>query len=138
MDHPGFYRLVYDGSPLKIRDDLGAVGGRLVSKGKTVGGRMEADGTVLYAGLPAAYSGYLHRAALQQDAEALDIRNIEVAEPLWELFKEITGVSYSALPGTEKFDPSALPPDLDPVEVSLRLSRALRDRGYRLLYLPEY
>ena len=138
MAHPGFYRLEYAGSPLKIRDDLAAVGGRLVSKGKITGGRMKGDGQILYEGLPVNYSGYLHRAVLQQDAEALDVRNIEVRECLRGVFAEVTGIPYTVLPGTEKFNSAALPAESNPVEISLRLSKALRERGYRLLYLPEY
>lgn len=137
MAHPGFYRLEYAGSPLKIRDDLAAVGGRLTSKGRITGGRMTADGQILYGGLPVHYSGYLHRAVLQQDAEALDVRNIEVRESLRRVFTEATGVPYTVLPGTEKFNASALPAGTNPVEISLRLSKALRQLGYRLLYLPE-
>lgn len=136
LAHPGFYRLEYEGSPLKVREDLAAVGGRLTEDGKVTGGRMGADGSVFYKGLPAVYSGYLHRAVLQQDAEALDVRNMELRESLRGIFEEIAGVPYRTLPGTEKFDPAALPEGADPVEISLRLSRALRERGYRLLYQP--
>lgn len=136
MAHPGFYCLEYSESPLKVRDDLAAVGGRLAVKGKIRGGRMGSDGSVFYEGLPVNYSGYLHRAVLQQDAEALDVRNMELRESLRELFAEVTGVPYTVLPGTEKFDAAALPAGTDFVEVSLRLSEALRNRGYRLLYLP--
>lgn len=136
MAHPGFYRLEYDGSPLKVREDLAAVGGRLTEGGKITGGRMGSDGSVFYEGLPEVYSGYLHRAVLQQDAEALDVRNMELRESLRGVFEEIAGVPYKTLPGTDKFDAAALPAGTDPVEVSLRLSRALRERGYRLLYQP--
>ena len=136
MAHPGFYCLEYAESPLKVRDDLAAVGGRLVVKGKTRGGRMNPDGSVFYEGLPVNYSGYLHRAVLQQDAEALDVRNMELRESLRGLFAEVAGVSYTVLPGTERFNAAALPVGTDPVEISLRLSKVLRDRGYRLLYLP--
>lgn len=138
MPHPGFYRLAYSQSPLRFREDLGAVGGRLVSRGRITGGRMKADGTVIYEGLPAAYSGYMHRAVLQQDAEALDVRSMEVRASLRSLFEKITGVPYIALPGTERFDPASLPGDADPVEISLRFSRFLREQGYRLLYLPDW
>ncbi len=138
LAHPGFYRLEYGRSPLRIREDLAAVGGRLVSGGRITGGRMRADGSVLYGGLPAAYSGYLHRAILQQDAEALDLRCMELRESLRGLFTEVTGLRYITLPGTERFDGSTLPKDADPVEISLRLSAALRTAGYRLLYMPEY
>lgn len=136
MPHPGFYRLEYEGGPLKVREDLAAVGGRLTEDGKITGGRMGTDGSVFYEGLPVVYSGYLHRAVLQQDADALDVRNMELRESLRGLFEEITGVPYKTLPGTEKFDAAALPEGTDPVEVSLRLSRALREQGYRLLYQP--
>lgn len=98
---------------------------------------MTAQGKVLYEGLPANYSGYLHRAVLQQDAEALDIRNLKLRDSAKNLFEKITHVPYTVLPGTEKFDASTLPEGTDPVEVSLRLSKALREQGYRLLYLPE-
>ena len=137
MAHPGFYRLEYEETPLKTREDLGAVGGRLKCKGRVAGGRMTAQGKVLYEGLPANYSGYLHRAVLQQDAEALDIRNLKLRDSAKNLFEKITHVPYTVLPGTEKFDASTLPEGTDPVEVSLRLSKALREQGYRLLYLPE-
>lgn len=136
MPHPGFFRLQYAENPLNFREDLGAVGGRLKYKGRVTGGRMTAEGKVLYQGLPVNYSGYLHRAALQQDAEALDIRKIMIRDSAKDLFRKITGVPYSALPGTEIFDASTLPAGTDPVEISLRLSRALREQGYRLLYLP--
>ena len=137
MAHPGFYRLEYEETPWKTREDLGAVGGRLKCKGRVAGGRMTAEGKVLYEGLPVNYSGYLHRAVLQQDAEALDIRNLKLRDSAKNLFEKVTHVPYTVLPGTEKFDASTLPEGTDPVEVSLRLSKALREQGYRLLYLPE-
>lgn len=137
-EHLGFYRLRYAEKLFSVRQDVGAVGGRLVSHGKICGGRMTAEGSVLYEGLPAAYSGYMHRAVLQQDAAALDIRNLELRESFWKLFEEIVGVPYTALPETGKFDFATLPERTDIVAVSLRLSRALRERGFRLLYLPEY
>lgn len=136
-EHLGFYRLEYQGNPLEIRQELGALGGRVVSRGKIVGGRMNDEGEALYGGLPVSYSGYLHRAALQQDAETLDIRNLELRSSLRELFAEILGVPYVTLPGTETFDASTLPAETDCREASLRLARALRERGYLLLYLPE-
>lgn len=138
MPNPGFYRLRYAENPLRFRKDLGALGGRLTAKGRIVGGRMGADGAVVYEGLPAGYSGYLHRAALQQDAEALDIRNFALSEELWGLFEESLGFPYAVRRETGKFDIDVLPEGADPLEVSLRLSRVLRDKGYRLLYIPEY
>lgn len=139
LKHLGFYTLLYCGGPLKVREDLGAVGGRLVAGAgnRTVGGRMAENGEVYYKGLPMVYSGYMHRAALTQNAEALDIRCIQVREELRVLFKEITGVDYQQKQGSDSFDASVLPEGTDYVALSLNLSKAIRERGYRLLYLPE-
>ncbi len=135
--HLGFYAVKYEASPLKIRKELGAVGGRLVHRGKTVSGRLSKTGDIFYEGLPVNYSGYLHRAVLAQGAEALDIRNLEVA-PFWRgSFERITGVPYVTLPGSEIFDASVLPKDTDYIALSVRVCGELRRQGFRLLYLPE-
>lgn len=137
-EHLGFYRMEYTVDPLKVREDLGAVGGPLVHRGRICGGRLTEDGKVCYEGLNHRFSGYLHRAALHQDAEALDIRNIRVREEAKPLFREVVGVPWKTLPGQEIFDVSTLPEGTDIASVSLDLGRALRRAGYRLLYLPEY
>lgn len=134
--HLGFYEIRYGESPLKVREELGAVGGRVVEKGKIVGGRMTENGKVYYKDLPRKYSGYLHRAVLAQEAEALDIRNMEVAEALRKCVEEIMGVPYVTLQNSEVFDASTLPRDTDYAALSLQVSGALRRRGYKLLYLP--
>ncbi len=158
LKHVGFYRVWYQGPGekdkgsrrkishkernsaaeiLACRADLGAVGGAVTSRGKIVGGRMRAGGRVYYRGLPISYSGYLHRAALTQDAYAVDIRRIALRKELYGLFEEITGVSYCCIPGEDIFDASMLPADTDYRELSLRLCRAVRDRGYRILWCKE-
>lgn len=119
--HLGFYRLAYQGDIFAMRPELGAVGGPVMQGGRLVGGRMNLAGEVFYQGLPASYSGYLHRAALQQEAEALDIRSLEVREELRELLEQ-----YAAPADGPGF-----------IEQSVRLSRAIRQAGYKLLYLPE-
>lgn len=135
--HLGFYGVEYRDSPLKIRRELGAVGGRLVHKGKTLSGRLSKTGDIFYEGLPVNYSGYLHRAVLSQDAEALDIRSLEVASFWRENFERITGVPYVTLPGSEIFDASTLPEDTDYIALSLKVCGELRAQGFKLLYLPE-
>jgi len=141
LKHLGFYTLQYTDKPLKTRADLGAVGGRIVRKGKITGGRMTPEGQVYYKDLSTAYSGYLHRAVLTQDAEALDIRCISVREECREMFEQVTGVSYQEIYdrkiGREIFNISLLPENADYMQLSLALSKALREQGYRLLYLPE-
>lgn len=161
--HVGFYSLRYEGDIFESRTDIGAVGGRVVGRGrvadrrvasrdgaaagrpgynlprgrgKIVGGRMSRDGQVLYEGLPVHYSGYLHRAVLSQDAEAVDLRNIRVRPECRELFRQITGIDYRTMPGTDRFDVSQLPEGSDICALSLKLCEALRKEGYRILYLP--
>lgn len=135
--HLGFYRLEYEEDIFKTRPELGALGGPVVQKKKIAGGRLSAEGKVFYGGLPASYSGYLHRAVLQQEAEALDIRNIEVRKDLWDIFEQEVGTSYVTLAGTNVFDADILPPETDYASLSVKLGAALRRKGYRLLYLPE-
>ena len=141
--HVGFYRLQYT-EVLQERPDVAAVGGRVLSgknRGRIAGGRMTADGKVFYEGLPKDFGGYLHRAELSQDAEALDLRCIRLRSADRELFEKIVGVPYTeVVRGPEQqpvFDSSTLPAGADIRLLSLQLSEALRKRG-RLLYLPEY
>lgn len=142
LKHVGFYCVKYRGGAFSdtmfaSRPDLGAVGGAVVRRGKIVGGRMDSDGKVYFQGLGVYYSGYLHRAVLTQDAEAVDIRCIALRRELHGLFREITGVSYSCKPGECVFDVSLLPRDADLRELSLRLCRAIREQGYRILWCRE-
>lgn len=88
--HVGFYRLKYK-EVWEARSDVAAVGGRVLSgkkHGKIIGGRMTADGTVFYEGLPKGFGGYLHRAELSQDAEALDLRCIRIRPECREVFEK--------------------------------------------------
>ena len=98
---------------------------------------MTDRGECIYSGLPVSFSGYMHRAVLQQDAEVLDIRNLELRSSLRDLFREVMGVDYTTLPGTEIFDVSKLPEGTDYIEASVSLWKLLRELGYRLLFLPE-
>lgn len=137
LKHLGFYKLEYITSVFENRRDVGAVGGRVLRKGKVIGGRMSEDGAFLYEGLPKAYSGYLHRAVLSQDADAVDIRCIQIRTECIPIFEKITGVSYQQMPGTNLFDASVLPKDTDYRQLSAAFGKALRKAGYRILYDPD-
>lgn len=134
--HLGFYALQYQGSIFQIRQDVGVIGGSVVQRGRLIGGRMTAEGKVFYENLPTGYSGYLHRAVLQQEAAAVDIRNIRVREECREIFQRITGIPYGTVQGKDYFDIALLPEDCDLVQVSLAFCAAVREAGYRILYLP--
>lgn len=116
--HLGFFRVEYAGDILEQRSDLAAVGGRIVSRGRITGGAYGADGHVLYEGLPVHFSGTMHRAVLQQDVDAVDIRNMRVRPQLRPLLEQIR---------------NAQP---DPVAASLHFGREAAKLGYRLLWDP--
>ncbi|MCR5753397.1 MAG: glycosyltransferase [Acetatifactor sp.] len=136
LKHLGFYELKYTDVPFDTRSDLAAVGGRIISGNRVAGGRYGADGTLFYEGLPAAYSGYLHRAVLQQDAEALDMRCIKIAPEYQKVFEKITGVMYCEDGDTGFFDISRLPVDTDWKALSIQLGEEIRKQGGRMLYMP--
>ena len=98
---------------------------------------MTSNGEVLYKGLPAAYSGYMHRAVLTQDAEILDIRCIRIRKECVPLFEKITGVTYVENPRTSLFEAKCMPKDTDWIELSVMLGKELRKAGYQLMYDPE-
>ena len=96
LEHVGFYRLDYEGDFFAARRDVGCVGGKIIDKKhRLCGGLYKKDGTLMYAGLPEGFSGGLqHRAVLQQDGDAVDIRCIAVREELIPFFEELTGTEY--------------------------------------------
>jgi len=134
--HVGFYALQYKGSLFDSRKEIGAVGGRVLRKGRVISGRLTEEGEALYGNLPVGYSGYLHRASLSQEAVAVDIRNLMVRPECQGIFRQITGVVYRTVPGKEIFDCSLLEKNVDFVQLSLKLCKAFREAGYRILYLP--
>lgn len=86
--HLGFYEVRYEGDIFRIRKDIGAAGGRLLCGGKICGGAYGKDGEILYEGLNANFSGYMHRAALRQDVYAVDIRFMALRKGLEETAAE--------------------------------------------------
>lgn len=137
LKHLGFYGLEYEGDIFEAREDLGAVCGCLIRDHRICGGCMDESGNVRYAGLKEHQSGYLHRAVLSQDTEAADLRCIRIAPRFREAFEKITGVPYME-DGEGFFDPAKLPKRADLRALSLEVSRMIRGRGARILYLPQY
>jgi len=134
---------------LKARSELGAVGGRVLEKKgilgakKLIGGRMDICDKrvrVYYENIPAFYSGYMHRAVLTQQAEAVDIRCMQVREECRELFERVVGVPYKEIyeDGNQEsiFDASILPKDTDYKALSIKFCKELQKAGYRILYQP--
>lgn len=93
--HLGFYRIAYENGIFAQRKEVGVVGGKLVDKkGRIVGGIYNSRGKCLYAGLNRNFSGYMHRAALVQEAYAVDLRYMRVKKELWGIFEDVFGIPY--------------------------------------------
>ena len=121
LPHKGFYRVEYEPDLFTALPDVGVVGGKVVDKnGTLVGGKMTADGDVFYEGLPRGRSGgFEHPAVLRQEAEAVDLRCVRVRAELLELYRGFWEGE-------------------DPRTRSLAFSKAVRARGYRILWDPQF
>ena len=109
----------------------------MLHRGKLVSGRITKEGEILNEGLPAAYSGYLHRAVLSQNADAVDIRCIRIRKECIPIFEKITGVIYEEDTATGLYDFTGLPEGTDYRALSVAFGRVLREAGYRILYEPD-
>lgn len=145
LKHLGFYRIEYQkddggaGSPeaaLCQRNDLGVVGGPVYAGHKIAGGAMRRDGGVMYRGLHQRFSGYLNRGVLQQNTDAVDLRNITVREDLKKLFEDTTGICY---PVPEKYSTQTLSEE-EAVNIrkkSLEFCNKVRKKNIGILYDPQ-
>ena len=87
--HLGFYHIAYENHIFTQRKEAGVIGGKLVDKrGRVAGGVYNARGKCPYLGLNRNFSGYMHRADLNQEAYAVDLRCIQVRKELWGIFEE--------------------------------------------------
>lgn len=136
--HLGFYRVDYQPDLIANRPDVAVVGGRLLDrKNKITGGIYTAGGTPLYLGLHKEYSGYMHRAALQQEAEMIDIRCMKVSLAAEAILEEMIGLPYLRHPGTGRFDwRDCLKEDVDFLDLSRRFCDQVRRQGYRIVWDP--
>ncbi len=121
LKHLGFYRVNYEPDVFAVRSEVGVVGGPVYGKGnKITGGMYNKDGEAPYNGLRKGFSGYMHRAVLQQEVYAADIRNVKVRKELQPLYEEIMNI-----------------PDLAPDKRSLLFAERVRDKGYMILWDPK-
>ncbi|MBQ8591297.1 MAG: glycosyltransferase [Lachnospiraceae bacterium] len=146
LPHLGFYKIVYgngqdksNGNVTKetvaanifaVRKDVGAVGGAVLHHGRIVGGRYRQDGYIYYQGLFHRFSGYMHRAVLMQEAEALDVRCIVVREELQATWQEIRAKYNLPEHITEKV------PEKQFRQAGLELAEVLHKQGYRMVWNP--
>ncbi len=138
LRHLGFYRVDYQPDLLMNRPDTAVVGGKLIDrKNKIAGGIYTAEGKPLYKGLHKEYSGYMHRAALQQEAEMVDVRCMKVSREAEAILEEMIGLPYLPHPGTGRFDwQDCLKECVDYRELSLKFCEKVREKGYRIVWDP--
>lgn len=140
LKHLGFYRVEYEENIFQTRPEIGAVGGRILDKtGKLRGGMMSKDGQVYELGLPDGFSGYVNRAALVQQAQALDLELFRLNPSCKALFEEKLGIPYVTVKeeGVERFDWRTIEESERKV-FSLKISEILRKQGYVLLWDPQW
>jgi len=143
LRHLGFYRIEYQPELLAVREDVAVVGGRLIDrKNKITGGIYTAEGKPLYQGLHREYSGYMHRACLQQEAEAVDIRCMKASRQAETILEELIGHPYLQRPMTGRFDwrdclkEAELLSGQDFVDLSCRFCERVRQAGFRIVWDP--
>lgn len=138
LRHLGFYRVEYQPDLLSNRPDTAVVGGKLIDrKNKITGGIYNAEGEPLYQGIHKEFSGYMHRAVLQQEAEMIDIRCMKVSRPAEAVLEELIGLPYLQHPGTGRFDwRDCLNEDVDYLDLSRRFCEKIRALGYRIVWDP--
>jgi len=132
---------------------IGALGG-LVVKGAPEGRILSGP----FKGMSAAAGGEGNRRFIMQECDELDIRNICLCKEAYPIFKRIVGVPYEDFPLSFKADLSAgdevkfkkihawerifdyetLPKDTDFKKLGSDLSKALKDEGYRLIFMPAW
>jgi glycosyltransferase involved in cell wall biosynthesis len=137
LKHVGFYRLDYDPDVFSQRKDVGCIGGKILNKkGKICGGMYTSDGRLVFAGLPEGFSGGLqHRAVLQQDAYAVDLRCVQVRPELASIYENVTGMKYSV--GDEGFSSLENLDSEKIIAMSLKFCEEVRGRGYRVMWDPQ-
>ncbi len=143
LRHLGFYRIDYQPDLLAVREDVAVVGGKLIDKkNKITGGIYTPDGKAIYKGLHREYSGYMHRASLQQEAEVVDIRCMKVSHQAEVILEELIGHPYLRNSETGRFDwKDCLKEyghltELDFVELSCKFCARVRQIGFRIVWDP--
>jgi len=75
----------------------------------------------------------MHRVSLQQEAYAVDIRNMQVRRKLEPIFEEVTGVSCKELRDGKK---KMCGEEKDWKALSLAFAKRVREEGYIILWDP--
>lgn len=136
--HLGFYRVNYQPDLLANRPDTAVVGGKLIDRNQRIaGGIYTAEGEPFYLGLHKEYSGYMHRAVLQQEVEMIDVRCMEVSKEAEEILEELIGLPYLKNPKNGRFDwRDCLNEGVDYKDLSKKFCARIREAGWRIVWDP--
>lgn len=125
LPHVGFYKVNYQDGIFAQRQDVAAIGGKEIQKGKIVNSIYDQQGKAIYQGVRENYSGYFHRAVLTQNAEELDITkwkiNPKVLEKYETFFKAQTSINCMSKEERRKI-----------------VCDFLKKEGYRLYWDPDW
>lgn len=86
--HLGFYITRYDKTLFQRHEEIGAICGKVIHKGRVIGGPV-LGGRVLFKGLLENYSGYMHRAHFMIEVDEMDERAASFSPKYRKLFKEL-------------------------------------------------
>ncbi len=163
--HMGVYGVDYSVEPLVILEKVGAVGGLVVNKkenGMILAGPVrKGEEKCPFFTMPSPAGGKYNRRFISQECEVLDIRCLKLKEILRPLFEDVVGVPYVTMQDQGSFikcdlsmgddgkhcvkrewetifDYRTLPAGTDYDELSKKLCSAIRQQGYRLVYIPEW
>ena len=126
--HLGFYEIEYEPDIFAARSEVGIVGGKVLDRHRRIiGGMMDRNGEVMFRGLHEMESGPMHRADTVQDAEAVDVRCMEIRPELRGLYREIFGADYEdhVMTGSQELK-----------EKSIAFCRRAEEMGYLTVWDP--
>ncbi len=140
LKHVGFYRVDYDGDIFEKRSDVGVVGGRITNrKGAIMGGNYRENGWVRFENLPKGFSGGIqHRAVLQQDTDAVDVRCMKIRPELAGIYEDVFGMPYVDTLENAKVLSSDIGTEEEIREKCIRFGKLVRQEGYHVLWDPAY
>lgn len=133
LAHRGFYGIRYNGDIFAMRPELGAVGGMALRGAHVVTGMPDEHGRDPYKGMLKGFSGYMKKAVLSQTVFALDIRTLEAAPDL----KEIYDRAYAGYKSRAEAVRSRKERDIAALEAGMEFGRSCRDLNRKILFLPE-
>lgn len=137
--HLGFYHIKYEKDIFAQRKEVGVVGGKLLDRrGRIAGGIYNIRGKCPYRGLNRHFSGYMHRASLNQEAYAVDLRCMRVRKELWGIFEDVFGFPYKEIGQGIRMKRSVHDENGKLIQLCMEFGRRVRKAGYTVVWQPDW